>query len=181
MTTEQLNEGTPEALSEMLMPPVDISGLASETNEEKVSAVVFELYQEAASVVNAAGHLLDEAAKAKGGWPRNQAICSGLMIRISKFMLVVTQLSATKNRGEVVIALNRPILESAINLEFLVRANDDKVFDQFVKSSLGPERELNDLIQANIASRNGEVLPIEKRMLQSIAKTCHLRSEDRRS
>jgi hypothetical protein len=122
--------------------------------------------------VNLAAHLLNEADAAKGGWPRNQAICAGLLIRISKFMLVITELSADGNRGEVVQALNRSILESAINLEFLVRTKEDKFYERFVKFSLGPERELYDLIQANIAARSGEVLPIEQRMMESINDTC---------
>jgi hypothetical protein len=134
---------------------------------------VFELYKEALSVVNLTAHLLDEAASVKGGWPRNQAICAGLMIRIAKFMVVVTQLSAKGNRAEVVSALNRSIMESAINLEFLVKTKDDKFFDQFVKFSLGPERELYDAIEANIAARGGEVLPIEQRMMDSIKNVCH--------
>jgi hypothetical protein len=156
----------------MLSPIVDISSIASETDDENVNAIVFELYKETLSVVNFAAHILDETSAAKGGWPRNQAICAGLLVRISKFMLVVIQLSAKGNRAEVVSALNRPIMESAINLEFLVRANDDKYFDQFVKFSLGPERELYDLIQANVAARNGDVWPIERRMLESIDDVC---------
>jgi hypothetical protein len=55
-------------------------------------------------------------------------------------------------------------MESAINLEFLASKNDDKYFDQFVKFSLGPERELYDIIEANVAARGGEVWPIEQRM-----------------
>src|ERR1035438_3960462 len=167
-----MTEGTAEALEEMLSPRVDISSIAGETNEEKLNVIVFELYKEALSVVNLAAHILDEASTAKGGWPRNQAICAGLLIRISKFMLVVIQLSAKGNRAEVVSALNRSIMESAINLEFLIRANEDKYFDQFVRFSLGPERELYDLIQANVAARNGEVWPIEWRMLESINDVC---------
>lgn len=169
---KHLIEGTAEALEKMLSPRVEIGRIADEKDAEKIKAVVFELYKEALSVVNLAAHLLNEAASVKGGWPRNQAICGGLMIRIFKFMLVVTQLSAKGNRAEVVAALNRSIMESAINLEFLVCANDDKFFDQFVKFSLGPERELFDIIQTNIAARGGEAQPIEKRMLVSINRVC---------
>jgi hypothetical protein len=169
---KQMTEGTPEALQKMLLTRVEIGGIAGETNIEKINVVAFELYKEVVSVVNLTAHLLDEAASVKGGWPRNQAICAGLMIRIFKFMLVVTQLSADGNRAEVVTALNRSIMESAINLEFLVSANDDKYFDQFVKFSLGPERELYDIIQANVAARGGEVQPIEQRMLDSISDVC---------
>jgi hypothetical protein len=87
-------------------------------------------------------------------------------------MLAVIQLSTSDDRGEIVLALNRIILESAISLEFLVRNTDDKYFDQFVDFSLGPEREIYDQIQANIASRNGEVWPIETRLLSSISYIC---------
>jgi hypothetical protein len=169
---KQLTEGTTEALEEMLIPRVDIEGIAAETDIEKTNELAFELYKEALSVVNLAAHLLDEEASVKGGWPRNQAICAGLMIRIVKFMVVVTQLSAKGDRAEVVSALNRSIMESAINLEFLVNTSEDKFFDQFVKFSLGPERELYDTIQANIATRRGEVWPIEQRMLKSINAVC---------
>ncbi len=167
-----MTEGTTETLEAMLGPRVDIGGIATETNIDKINEVAFELYKEAGSVVNLAAHLLDETASVKGGWPRNQAICAGLMIRICKFMLVVTQLSAKGDRAEVVSALCRSINESAINLEFLVNTNDDKYFDQFVKFSLGPERELYDTIQAKIAARGGDVRPIEHRMLKSINDVC---------
>jgi hypothetical protein len=167
-------EGTPKALDERLLPRVEIDGIAHETDVEKINEVAFELYKEAWSIVNLAAHLLDEAANVKGGWPRNQAICAGLMIRITKFILVVTQLSSKGDRADVIHALNRSITESAINLEFLVRANEDKFFDQFVKFSLGPERELYDLVQANVAARGGEVWPIEQRMLESINDVCEI-------
>src|SRR6266478_5267768 len=169
---KRMIEGTAEELEKNLMPRVEIAGIGDETNIEKVNEVVFELYKEALSVVKLAANLLDDAANAKGGWSRNQAICAGLMIRISKFMLVVTQLSAKGDRADVVFALDRSILESAVNLEFLLTKNDDAVFDQFVKLSLGPERELYDIVQANIAERGGELLPIEKRMLDSINGVC---------
>lgn len=167
-----MTEGTAEALEKSLMPRVEIVGIGDEKNIDKINELVFELYKEALSVVNLAAHLLDDAANAKGGWPRNQAICAGLMIRISKFMLVVTQLSARRDRADVVFALNRSILESAVNLEFLLTRNDAAVFEQFVKFSLGPERELYDIVQANIEERGGELLPIEKRMLDSINRVC---------
>lgn len=169
---KQMTEGTAEELEKSLMPRVEIVGIEDEKNIEKINELVFELYKETLSVVNLAAHLLDDAANAKGGWPRNQAICAGLIIRIGKFMLVVTQLSAKGDRADVVFALNRSILESAVNLEFLLTKNDDAVFDQFVKFSLGPERELYDMIQAKIAERGGEVLPIEKRMVESINGVC---------
>jgi hypothetical protein len=89
-------------------------------------------------------------------------------------MVVVTQLSAGGNRAEVVSALNRSILETAVNLEFLVTTEDDAYFDRFVTHGLGPERELYDTIQANIVERRGEIKPIENRMLASIHDVCRM-------
>ena len=53
-----------------------------------------------------------------------------------------------------------------------MRAKDDRFYEQFVRFSLGPERELYDLIQENIAGRDGTILPIEDRMMKSIHDVC---------
>lgn len=169
-----LVEGTAAAFDAQLLPTVNVNDVQNVTEIEKVNELAFEIYKEAVSVVNLASHLLDENAAAKGGWQRNQAICAGLLVRITKFMTVVTQLSAGVNRADVVAALNRSILEGAVNLEFLVTAKDDVYFEKFVTNGLGPERELYDTIQANIADRGGEVLPIEHRMLWSIDDVCRI-------
>jgi hypothetical protein len=157
---------------EWLGPPVDVKPIYKCKTLHESGGIAFELYKEACRVVIFTAHLLDDAAAAQGGYGRNQAICAGLMVKISKFMLAVIQLSTGDDRGEIVLALNRIIMESAISLEFLVRNADDRFFDQFVDFSLGPERELYDQIQANIAARNGEVWPIEKRLLRSIEYIC---------
>ena len=102
---------------------------------------------------------------------RNEAIAVGLLVRIAKFMLAVVQLSAESERGDVVFALNRCILESATNLVYLLRKNEPAIYDQFVFSSFGPEKELFDVIQRNIAARGYEI-PIETRMLASIRDVC---------
>jgi hypothetical protein len=161
-----------EIFDEWIGPRVDVKPVYDCKTLHESGGIAFELYKEAARVVVFSAHLLDDKAAANGGFARNQAICAGLMVKISKFMLGVIQLSTGDDRGEIVLALNRIILESAINLEFLVRNKDDKYFDQFVDFSLGPEREIYDQIQANITARDGDVWPIEKRLLDSINYTC---------
>jgi len=161
-----------EIFEEWLGPRVDVKPIYNCKTLHESGGIAFELYKEACRVVAFAAHLLDETAAAQGGLTRNQAICAGLMVKVSKFMVAVIQLSTSDARGEIVLALNRIILESAINLEFLVRSRDDKYFDQFVDFSLGPERETYDQIQANIAARNGEIWPIEERLLNSIDNIC---------
>jgi hypothetical protein len=172
MDEDKIIDGNASSISEMLGTPVDITDVTENTDIDALDGLIFELYKEAAIVVNLTAHLLSEADARDGGLLRNQAICSGFLVRIVKFMVAVIELSTKGNRGEVILALNRSIMESAINLEFLVRTKESKYFDQFVAYSLGPERELYDMIQANVSARNGQVLPIERRMLNSIEQVC---------
>jgi hypothetical protein len=161
-----------QIFEEWVGPRVDVKPVHHCKTLHESGGIAFELYKEACRVVAFSAHLLDETAAAQGGFARNQAICAGLMVKISKFMVAVIQLSTGDDRGEIVLGLNRIIFESAVSLEFLVRSRDDKYFDQFVDFSLGPERELYDQIQTNISARHGEVLPIEKRLLGSIDHIC---------
>ncbi len=103
---------------------------------------------------------------------RNQAICVGLLVRISKYMLSVVKLSADIEHGEAVEALNRCIIESAVNLQYLLLKDEGAIYDRFVKNSLVAEREFYDMIQENVQSRGGDQLIIEQSMLKSIMNIC---------
>lgn len=141
--------------------------------KKSFSPLALELYDEAVRVLN----VCSQAHGLSGEFVllRRQAICAGLLVRIAKFMTAVTSLvSQDSYCGDVVFALNRSITESATNLRFLAIKNEDRFFDQFVRSSLAPEREFYELIQKNIAARGGEILPIEQRMLKSIDRLCQL-------
>lgn len=168
----RLKPADKETIERMLGPQVSTADIEKMTQPGEVDEVAFELYKEAIRVLILTSHMLDESAVAQGGFSRNQAICAGLIIRMGKFMTAVVQLSATEKRGEVVLALNRSILESAVNLEFLLRAGESQYFDRFVEFSLGPERELYDLTQENISARGGKMWAIEESMLRSIDRVC---------
>ena len=94
------------------------------------------------------------------------------MVRISKLMFSVVKLTADIEHGETVEILNRCIIESVINLRYLLLKDDDNVYDRFVKNSLVAERELRDMIQGNVKARGGETLAIEASMLRSIEDAC---------
>jgi hypothetical protein len=94
---------------EWLGPRVDIEPIYGCKTLHESGGIAFELYKEACRVVAFAAHLLDETAAAQRGFGRNQAICVGLMVKISKFMVAVMQLSIGDDRGEIVLALNRII------------------------------------------------------------------------
>jgi hypothetical protein len=144
-----------QGIEEMLGPPVDISGVTEQKTIQVINSLAFDLYKEAGIVTGLIGNIVETNQENASGIPRNQAICVGLIIRISKLMLGVIQLSAVRNRGEIVQTLNRCILEPAINLEFLVTVNQPEHYDRFVAYSFGPERELYDDIQKNIKAAGG--------------------------
>ncbi len=133
---------------------------------------MYELYKEAVGLtcVSSAAYMGTTGDALK--FDRNQGICAGLLVRISKFMLSVVKLSADIEHGETVQALNRCIIESAVNLRYLLLKDDDAIYDRFVKNSLVAECELHDIIQGNIRARGGEKLAIEESMLNSINDTC---------
>ena len=174
--TDGMSPATPEALAKLLGPPtkVDDNVVQGYARQSQFSSLAFDLYKETARVVTVAAGISsgDDSTK---GFLRNQAICVGLLIRVMKFMTAVLQLiSGTSARREVLIALTRSILESTTNVRYLLLKNDEAVFDQFVTSSLGPERELYDFVQAQIKERGGTPLQIESRMLWSMDRACRL-------
>ena len=158
----------------LIGPPVEVTEEVLEACKanEQFGALVYELYKETAGLVSASSgtYLGIDGVEIK--LDRNQAICAGLLVRISKYMSSVVKLSANMEHGEAVQALNRCIIESAVNLRFLLFVDDDAVYDRFVRTSLCAERRLYDTIVSNIENRGGERFVIEDIMLQSIAEVC---------
>jgi hypothetical protein len=96
-----VNQGV---FDEWVGPPVDVKPIYDCKTLHESVGIAFELYKEACRVVVFAAHLLDDTAATQGGFSRNQAICAGLMVKISKFMGAVIQLSTSDARGEIVVA-----------------------------------------------------------------------------
>ena len=155
-------------------------GPAIQVNDEVIRAcqernefggLSFALYREATGLI----WVTSNAYYDEGNGPtilRNQAVCLGLLSRISKLMASVLKLSSEVEHGETVQILYRCIPESSIDLQYLLKKDDDTVFERFIKVGLKSERELYDIIQENITNRNGQELEIERDMLQSITRTC---------
>ncbi len=154
--------------------PTEILADRSKSAGRNLDELSFELFKETAGVLIACAHILVSYEDLeKFVFRRNQAICIGLLIRIVKFMkAILAILSHGDELGEVILGLLRCIGESAVNARFLMLKNDPSLFDQFVKVSLGPERELYDTISKNVAARGGQPLPVELRMLASIERLC---------
>ncbi len=171
-------------LSALVGPPIEVTEdmLSSCRSKNTFGALAFELYKEAVKLVGVIciHHVTTEPYIVQLN--RNQAICAGLLVRISKLMLSVTKLSSDTEHGETVKILNRCIIESAVTLRYLLlKKHDPRVFDRFVESSLRPEVELYDFILANVEKNNGRMLGIEDRMIKSILDTFDKSGIDRES
>jgi hypothetical protein len=159
------------SVEEMLTEPfvdASVEAVAACKEENDFTRLAHGLYREAGVVAS----VCSSVCTASGTLPRNQAICAGFLVRIAKFMISIAQLTASEDRREVVMALSRCITESATNLRFLILKKEDALYEAFIRSSLGPEREVVERIKANVKARNGKVLPIEERMLESVDRLC---------
>lgn len=65
----------------------------------------------------------------------------------------------------------RPLIESAVNIRFLIEHGTPEVFDDFVRYSFRTERRLRERIQAHTAEAGGVASPIQNRILNSISRT----------
>ena len=148
----------------------DIIRACQENNQ--FGGLSFDLYKEAAGLIWVTCNAYYENPSSTINISRNQAVCIGLLSRISKLMSSVLKLSSGLEHGETVQILNRCILESSVDLQYLLMKNDDTVYERFIKTGLKGERELYDIIQANIQERDGLELEIEQGMLLSIRRTC---------
>lgn len=169
MTIFDPDAPTGRSLSEKLPKAVNVSNelLASLKRRREFTAVSLELYRETARVIRVVAQH-HEPARLKD---MDRVICCGLLVRITKFMVGVGSLMAMHPRiGEVIQALNRCQMESAINILFLLRKNDPEVFTDFVKRSLGPEREFYDQVKSDIAEAGGVATPMAERILRSIER-----------
>src|SRR3981189_2923110 len=117
--TQEIEQLEKEAEERERNSPVhDLLGTVTEINDEVLrgctrssdfSRLAFELYKETGIVLAVSSHSYSGETPGDEGLPRNQAICAGLLVRIAKFMIAVTQLVATSDsgdRGDVVLALN---------------------------------------------------------------------------
>jgi len=89
-------------------------------------------------------------------------------------MLSNVRLSSTRKYGETTSLLDRSISESAVKIQWLCYKNNTESFVRYAADSLSQDFILKKQIAGNIANRNGVILEIEQRMLNSIDKCIEL-------
>lgn len=141
--------------------------LASFTRESQHFEVAFNLFREAASYVCVLANVTIGPIQV---WNVEQAVLGGHLVRMFKLMRFAME-ESIEHREEMLSVLVRLLAECVINLRFLVRNYSPELIRSYLVYSLQHEKELATFIKSNIHARAGETLPIEERMLSSIART----------
>jgi len=98
---------------------------------------------------------------------RDEAVIGGNMIRLIKLNTSLLQNICDK-KLEICYIINRCLIETAVNVKFILTKGEVSVIKNYIKYSLITEKEAMDVISSNIDNRAGDILPIEERMKKSI-------------
>lgn len=144
---------------------VDTDALAKLTREEPFIELAFNLLRESAAYVCIGANIMGP----RPTWHRHQAVVGGNMARLFKLMCGLLD-QASQRRLETTSIMGRLVFETCVNIRYLSLNFSPELFDSYIRYSLRHERRLHDRIQSNVAARSGVVLPIEDRMLKSLAR-----------
>ena len=151
---------------------VDLGELEKFQQREQYVSLGVELLKEAGRITTllAFTHPLDNLNKARS-WTRNEAVSSGLMVRLTKLQLGIIDANE-RQRMEIAHILFRCLAETVVNLRYLLieGKKSEKIYEEYIEYSLKEEQRLLDAINSNVQSR-GEELPIEKQMRESILRS----------
>lgn len=154
-----------EQVNEIDAVAVEDDVIEAYTSEDQFNALTVELLKEVGSFVCVASCILPADTKV---WSRDKAIYGGLLVRLFKLISALLDQICQKRR-ETTFILSRLAFETIVNLVYLIQYGSPELFEQYIKYSLRQERRLHNRIMANIDARGGIRLPIEDRMLSSIA------------
>jgi|GEM_PF-5878893 len=106
------------------------------------------------------------------GLNKDHAVIYGQLVRIFDLLRTVRRIILTNvGTQEVIMILNRSILETCVTLEYLLENYSEKLLDDYRMTSLRMLTAYEDIVKRNIESRNGETKPIESRILNSISES----------
>ncbi len=151
---------------------VDLQELKKFHSQEQYVSLGVELLKEACRITTllAFAHPLDNVNKPRK-WTRNEAISSGLMVRLRKLQLGIVD-ATERQRMEIAHILFRCLVETVINLRYLLKKGkeSENIYQEYIEYSLVKEQRLLDMIDSSVKSR-GKELPIEKQMRKSILQS----------
>ncbi len=132
--------------------------------------ILFEWYKYVGVVTNVLACIDRASPAARPVEPVHYAVLIGLLNRCSRLMLANVSLSHEGLYGETTAIIDRSIFESCVKVLWLCEQASDGSFERFITDGLKTELTLKSEIETKIAARGGAILPIEERMLRSIAR-----------
>lgn len=100
----------------------------------------------------------------------DEAILGGNLSRLIKLNTSYLQ-NVCERKMEICHIIGRSLVETAINIQYLIRNTENNTFRNYIKYSLITEKELLNTIENNVKNRDGKEFNIEKRMKNSILRS----------
>lgn len=135
---------------------------------KNIHPLLFDRYKHVGGLCLKIGALIKDGSYMNNIENKHYGILVGLLMRCGRLMHSSLVLINAKNQEIAFRIINRCILETAVNIRFLILEGHN-AFDQYVYSSLRSDLALKKIIEAN-AERRGQYIPLERRMLSSISR-----------
>ena len=137
-------------------------------NSKDFMPILFEWYKYIAGMCNKLAGISKDSPAIKEMSTLNYAVLTGLLNRCSRLMTSNLRLSVTHKYGETIALLDRSIHESAVIVQWLCLNDSQDGFKRYLAYGMKNDIILKNHILASISERNGEILVIEKSMLDSM-------------
>jgi hypothetical protein len=109
-------------------------------SEDDFMCVAVELLKEIGIITGVLINLIPTYARnSNSGWERDDAIVVGLLVRLSKLQRAVTD-QVCQKRMEIVQILNSCLVETAVNIVFLLKNGNHQLYQEYIEYSLGKEK-----------------------------------------
>ncbi|MBE0410526.1 MAG: hypothetical protein IBX69_12430 [Anaerolineales bacterium] len=138
------------------------------TQSRDFRPILFEWYKFVGLLCNKVSCISLDSPAIRKISPVHYAVLIGLLNRCSRLMLSTIRLSSTRKYGETTQLLSRSIAETAVKTQWLCRKHNHDSIARYLADGLKKDLILKKQVEKNIENRDGSVLVIEQRMLDSI-------------
>lgn len=156
------------------LPIIDSDTVEKCRRTNNYEPIFFELYKHVGIVCSLISCINSDSDVVRNVSKQHFEILVGLLNRCSRLMLSNVVLSHEGKFGETTAIIDRCILESAINIKWLCKNSSEESFNRYLVDGLKSDLELESQVVDNINARDGKVLVIEQRMLESINRCVNL-------
>jgi hypothetical protein len=107
----------------------------------------------------------------KEGYTKEEAVIYGHLARVFDLLKMQRRMVLTDSAvREILKILGRSIMETSVTLEYILKNNSQKMFDDYIMDSMRMTTAYEDIVLENIANSGGKETEMEKSILFSIEK-----------